>query len=192
MPQRELLLCYPYAQPFEGAFVLAAVAAGAPLMELWAPSALPDLTHKLLITKLEIITTTAVASTFGLWRSGQPPFTAGLAPFGAERQLYSPNNAQGYANPSGLSPGKIRTVSWGTAPVKDTNANLLKGMWLPAVAGSKQTWEWPEDDPLVVNYENAFASDGMSVTIFNDGAGASAAVIVNVRAKSVGYANPGF
>lgn len=154
---------------FERSLTQAAVAAGAPAYELVALNANA---RDVGILSIELVLKTAVSSEFALAYSASD---------GSTRT--APVNG---INISGgeIAPATSPSVSlaefanaWSVVPVF-TASDVIRQQ-LVSVVGETILWTWPENDPLIVPYNND--ANGQSLVIFNPGAGVTGTTICNIR-----------
>jgi hypothetical protein len=159
----------------EAAAVIAAVAGGAVICQLNPPQVLANKPIRMGLTRLRVVSTTAVQGTFGLVAA----LTAGT-PVGASTlvgEIASFNNG-GYDGGSG--PGRLISA-WTVAPTIDATPLYYELDFLPATAGAGFEWTWPEDDPFFskMSRDTAFFQFGLLLQNLN--VGASPAMMVSAR-----------
>lgn len=162
---------------YQVAVAIAAVAAGAPICQINPPQVNADKSISMGLTRLRVILTTAVASSFGLTTAA----TVGTptAP-GTNLGDFSSSNNGGYSG--GTSQGRLLT-DWSVAPTVDGTPIYFEQDLLPATIGAGFEWTWPEDDPLTRNMSRTTATKEFGLILQNIGGGASGALLVTARWK---------
>ncbi len=179
-------------QSVEVAVELAAVAAGAPLLQLLPPQAvLPSGVKSKAygLVRLRFVLKTAVATELGL----VVPATVGTA-LTSHDGVAVTSFAAGDGDAINSDPlGKL-VEAWTVAPTFAVTPAYFERDLLPATIGAGFEWTWPEDDPFVPFFGSPLhagnTGGGKGVVVQNIGAGATGVLLVSARWKMFGEPPP--